>query len=119
MFRTILTSTLLASSAFAASIRRAEDLWQPAVGSRMQMIISGNKIDLDTTLVPTSATIWDIDLFENDATMISTLQGRGKKVVCYFSQLSNRNKNFRNTDQDYRCWNFRGLATRLFLVPKR
>jgi hypothetical protein len=86
MFRKVLTSTLLASSAFAASIRRAEQIWQPAVGSKMQMIISGNKIDLGTTLVPTTATVWDIDLFENDSTMISTLQGHGKKVVCYFSK---------------------------------
>jgi hypothetical protein len=54
--------------------------WQPAVGVKWQ-------IELLYALNDTSvdADVYDIDLFDNDKTMISKLQGLGRKVICYFS----------------------------------
>ena len=36
-------------------------------------------------LPPTDAAVWDIDLFDNQASTIQTLKAAGKIVVCYFS----------------------------------
>ncbi|CAG7962661.1 unnamed protein product [Penicillium nalgiovense] len=55
-------------------------IWQPAAGVKWQIQL----IDAveDTTI---DADIWDIDLFDNTAETITTLQGKGHKVICYFS----------------------------------
>ncbi|KAJ5317034.1 hypothetical protein N7508_001542 [Penicillium antarcticum] len=55
-------------------------IWQPAAGVKWQIQL----IDAveDTTA---DADIWDIDLFDNTAATISTLQSKGHKVICYFS----------------------------------
>ncbi|CAP80405.1 Pc12g07780 [Penicillium rubens Wisconsin 54-1255] len=55
-------------------------IWQPAAGVKWQIQL----IDAveDTTV---DADIWDIDLFDNTAETIMTLQGKGHKVICYFS----------------------------------
>ncbi|KAJ5129450.1 CAZyme family [Penicillium bovifimosum] len=55
-------------------------IWQPTAGVKWQ-------IQLVDTVEDTSvdADIWDIDLFENTAETITTLQGKGHKVICYFS----------------------------------
>lgn len=56
-------------------------LWQPKVGATWNYQINGalpqkpvGKYD-----------VWDIDLFDNNATTISALQKAGSSVVCYFS----------------------------------
>ncbi|KAJ5991099.1 hypothetical protein N7522_011306 [Penicillium canescens] len=63
-------------------LKRATDttIWQPAAGVKWQIQL----IDAveDTTA---DADIWDIDLFDNTAATISTLQSKGHKVICYFS----------------------------------
>ncbi|KAJ5405454.1 hypothetical protein N7465_006738 [Penicillium sp. CMV-2018d] len=55
-------------------------IWQPAAGVKWQIQL----IDAveDTT---GDADIWDIDLFDNTAETITTLQNKGHKVICYFS----------------------------------
>ncbi|KAJ5613585.1 hypothetical protein N7528_007239 [Penicillium herquei] len=54
--------------------------WQPDVGVKWQ-------IELLYALNDTSAEahIYDIDLFDNPNSTISTLQSMGRKVICYFS----------------------------------
>jgi endo-alpha-1,4-polygalactosaminidase (GH114 family) len=63
-------------------LKRGTDttIWQPAAGVKWQIQL----IDAveDTTA---DADIWDIDLFDNTAVTISTLQSKGRKVICYFS----------------------------------
>ncbi|KAJ5549978.1 CAZyme family GH114 [Penicillium sp. DV-2018c] len=55
-------------------------IWQPAAGVKWQIqlvdAVEDTSVDAD---------IWDIDLFDNTAETISTLQGKGHKVICYFS----------------------------------
>jgi len=36
-------------------------------------------------LAPTDAPVWDIDLFDNPVSTMTTLKTSGKIVVCYFS----------------------------------
>lgn len=57
--------------------------WQPAVGTKWQIILKSN----DGAPISTSvdAPIYDIDLFDNNKTVISDLQKMGRKVICYFS----------------------------------
>ena len=54
--------------------------WQPAVGVKWQIVLK-NPIN-DTSV---DAPVYDIDLFDNDASVISDLHGLGRKVICYFS----------------------------------
>lgn len=55
-------------------------LWRPTAGTTWQ-------IELLYTLNDTSidVEVYDIDMFNNDADLISTLQKNGHKVICYFS----------------------------------
>lgn len=36
-------------------------------------------------IAPTDAPVWDVDLFDTDASSIKALQAAGKIVICYFS----------------------------------
>ncbi|KAJ5469588.1 hypothetical protein N7539_009206 [Penicillium diatomitis] len=54
--------------------------WQPAVGVKWQIVLLGA---LNDTSV--DADVYDIDLFDNNRTTISTLHDLGRKVICYFS----------------------------------
>jgi len=57
--------------------------WQPAVGTKWQIILkSGDAAPISTSV---DAPIYDIDLFDNNKTVISDLQKMGRKVICYFS----------------------------------
>ncbi|KAJ9488442.1 hypothetical protein VN97_g4844 [Penicillium thymicola] len=55
-------------------------IWQPEAGVKWQIQL----VDAveDTTI---DTDIWDIDLFDNTAETISTLQNKDHKVICYFS----------------------------------
>ncbi|KAK2764487.1 hypothetical protein FQN54_009182 [Arachnomyces sp. PD_36] len=61
-------------------------IWQPSVGTSWQIQllspIKGSTVD---------AEIYDIDLFDNDADVISDLHDEGRKVICYFSAGSYEN----------------------------
>jgi endo-alpha-1,4-polygalactosaminidase (GH114 family) len=54
--------------------------WKPAPGTKWQIVL---KYPLNDTSI--DAPIYDIDLFDNPKSMISELQGMGRKVICYFS----------------------------------
>ncbi|KAL6233930.1 glycoside hydrolase superfamily [Aspergillus navahoensis] len=61
-------------------------IWQPEVGSSWQIILSSalSPNTLSKSSAP-SASIYDIDLFENTEGTISSLHSQGIKVMCYFS----------------------------------
>ncbi|KAJ5766620.1 uncharacterized protein N7511_004236 [Penicillium nucicola] len=54
--------------------------WQPAAGTKWQIVL---KYPLNDTSI--DAPVYDIDLFDNPKSIISELQGMGRKVICYFS----------------------------------
>lgn len=88
--KTFLSVQLLASAVLGATIgrnvaRQADaQLWQPAVGEKIQMILSGT-VRVDSGLVPSDVTIFDVDLFDTPASTIGALRSRGIQVICYFS----------------------------------
>jgi len=55
-------------------------LWQPAPGLTWQWHLSNPPVDLSV-----DAQVYDIDLFDNDASVIQALHARGRKVICYIS----------------------------------
>ncbi|KEZ40908.1 hypothetical protein SAPIO_CDS7908 [Scedosporium apiospermum] len=57
--------------------------WAPAVGDMWQILLL-KPIDLSTSLEP-NVSIYDLDLFDNDAEVFQELHNKGKKVICYFS----------------------------------
>ncbi|KAJ8096598.1 glycoside hydrolase superfamily [Lipomyces tetrasporus] len=60
--------------------------WQPEVGTTWQIELlyplNDTSFDVD---------IYDIDMFDSDASLISELQGQGRRVICYFSAGSYEN----------------------------
>ena len=70
----------LASRATPAPQDSPSAWWTPSVSLRWQWQLSGMpvypSIDVD---------MYDIDLFENDASVIAALHAQGRKVVCYVS----------------------------------
>lgn len=54
-------------------------------GQKFQIILLGVPDMSKMPLPPTDALVWDIDLFDNPASTISTLKAAGKIVICYFS----------------------------------
>ncbi|TID26024.1 H(+)/Cl(-) exchange transporter 3 [Venturia nashicola] len=62
-----------------------KSIWQPAVGTPYQMILTGVIPDNTGTIQPAHVPIFDIDLFYTNKSAISTLHTQGKKVICYFS----------------------------------
>jgi hypothetical protein len=57
--------------------------WTPKVDDSWQIVL-GNAIDINADLTP-DVDVWDIDVYENEATTIDKLHDAGKKVICYFS----------------------------------
>jgi len=84
MFRKALISSLLATTALGAAVGRRSSSWTPTVGEKWQIILSGEP-DMSQGLTPSDATVWDLDLFNTDASTISALKAQGKGVICYFS----------------------------------
>ncbi|KAL2037949.1 hypothetical protein N7G274_009424 [Stereocaulon virgatum] len=56
------------------------NIWSPTAGTSWQ-------IEIQNPLANTSidVSVYDIDLFANNASIISTLHGMNRKVICYFS----------------------------------
>jgi hypothetical protein len=82
--------SLLLSSAFTAAVSGAvlptdQALWQPAVGTPYQMILTGVIPDNTGTIQPSNIPVFDVDLFYTNKSAIDTLHAQGKKVICYFS----------------------------------
>jgi hypothetical protein len=80
-----LVGTALIGTTFGAAVPQEPNasLWQPAVGSTYQIILT-NVLSLAGGLTP-DVDIYDIDLFDTDASIIQGLHAKGKKVICYFS----------------------------------
>jgi hypothetical protein len=82
----IVNSFLNAVIASAAAV--PPTLWEPtaheAAGQKWQIVLS-QTVRMSTQLQPTAAMIWDLDLFETDASTIASLKAQGKTVICYFS----------------------------------
>lgn len=57
--------------------------WRPKVGDSYQIVLH-DPIDENVDIHPDVA-VWDLDLYENDASTFKKLQDAGKKVICYFS----------------------------------
>jgi len=77
---------LLVSLLVLVRIASTGALWQPAVGSKFQIVLGMNlKVEDGKDLLPADADVFDIDLFNTPVEVISKLHARGKKVICYFS----------------------------------
>ncbi|MGH2625898.1 MAG: endo alpha-1,4 polygalactosaminidase [Anaerolineales bacterium] len=68
------TATPIATTPAAPS-----PIWKPSLRTTWQWQLTG-ALDLSVT-----AEMWDIDLFDNSATVVSALHALGAKVVCYMS----------------------------------
>lgn len=67
-----------------AVLERATSLWQPKAGLTWNYLIAGGGISVaDAT--SSKAAVVDIDLFDNADSIISGIQAKGVKVICYFS----------------------------------
>jgi hypothetical protein len=55
-------------------------IWTPSPGTAWQWQLTGDPIDLHP-----SASVYDLDLFETDASTVSALHVQGQKVICYLS----------------------------------
>ena len=55
-------------------------LWSPTASTSWQIELAH-----PLTNITFNASVYDIDLFENNASTISTLHDQGRKVICYFS----------------------------------
>lgn len=62
-------------------------IWQPAVGSTWQIILSQElKIDNNSPAVTPDVDVFDIDMFlHQNSSVVESLHKLGKKVICYFS----------------------------------
>ena len=58
----------------------AADWWHPAPGLTWQWHLSEPPVDTSV-----DAQVYDIDLFDNDASVVKTLHDQGRKVICYIS----------------------------------
>lgn len=58
----------------------AQDWWHPVAGLTWQWQISEPPVDITV-----GADVYDIDLFENDASVIDELHQQNRKVICYIS----------------------------------
>lgn len=83
--RALLSTTLLGTvlGAAVAPAAQKKALWQPAMGSTYQIILT-NSMTLDSGLAP-DVDIYDLDLYDTDVSVIQGLHAAGKKVICYFS----------------------------------
>lgn len=59
-------------------------IWQPPVGASWQIVLSEQVPIVDGKPTP-NVDIYDMDLFDVEASTISALHAAGKKVICYFS----------------------------------
>ncbi|KAL4929712.1 endo alpha-1,4 polygalactosaminidase [Aspergillus undulatus] len=59
------------------------EIWQPTIGATWQIILHG-AVPASSLSNPT-ASIYDIDVFENPTSTITSLHNAGRRVICYFS----------------------------------
>jgi hypothetical protein len=74
---------LLFASLAAASLvfgRTTSPVWVPALSMSLQWQLTEPPIDQTI-----DAAVYDIDLFENPASVVASLHARGRRVICYMS----------------------------------
>lgn len=59
---------------------RAQTIWMPALNTSWQWQLTGLPVNESV-----DALMFDIDLFDNEASVVASLHTRGKKVICYMS----------------------------------
>ncbi|KPI41830.1 uncharacterized protein AB675_5711 [Cyphellophora attinorum] len=65
--------------------RSSREIWQPAVGTSFQYVLS-HPVQLNHRTCPVSqAAVWIVDLFDTPAESVSALHAQGRKVIAYFS----------------------------------
>ena len=82
-----LVGTALVGTALGAAVPQDPDtsaVWQPAVGSSHQIILT-NTLSLASGQLTPDVDVYDLDLFDTDVSIIQGLKAKGKKVICYFS----------------------------------
>jgi hypothetical protein len=72
-------STLILLSSCGGSTTEPTGWYKPTVQTTWQWQLSG------TVNTQYAVDLYDIDLFDSDASLIKTLHTQGKKVICYFS----------------------------------
>lgn len=77
-------AALAASTAISASSALAGN-WVPSADDTWQWQLTG---PLNTSY---DVSVYDIDLFDTEASQIAALQAQGRSVVCYFSAGSSEN----------------------------
>ena len=73
-------ATPAAPSAVPPPTSRPSAWWQPALNLRWQWQLSDLPVDLSVDVA-----VYDIDLFDNDADVITALHAEGRQVICYLS----------------------------------
>lgn len=56
------------------------NIWFPTIGSTWQWQLTALPVDLSI-----DAQVYDIDLFDNNVSVVAALHARGRKVICYLS----------------------------------
>lgn len=79
----LLSATAALAHGAATNIPKRASVWAPQVGDQWQIVLK-KPLDMSKPLVP-DVPVWDIDLFDNEASAIRTIQASGKHVICYFS----------------------------------
>lgn len=82
-------SNLLSSVPQSLNATVAADVWKPKNGTTWQIVLL-NAVQANRTTAGSIA-IWDFDLFDNSAAIISNFHEIDQKVVCYFSAGSYEN----------------------------
>jgi len=85
--QSFIASFLVVSGALATPHQRRQwspSVWQPAVGTKWQIVIS-QPVDTSQDVQPSDASVIDVDLFYTTAEDVASLKSQGKNVICYFS----------------------------------
>ncbi|RMZ80589.1 hypothetical protein DV738_g2715, partial [Chaetothyriales sp. CBS 135597] len=64
-----------------------DGVWQPENGTTWQYQLASPVTEFTTDGID----VWDLDLFDNEASVISDIQSKGSKVICYLSAGSYEN----------------------------
>src|SRR6185437_13287929 len=67
-------------AALALSAPAAAEHWTPPAGTSFSIILS-----VAPAQVTTPAKVVDLDLFDTNASVVTSLKQQGKRVICYFS----------------------------------
>ena len=82
---TVAATAVAASTRAPAAQAAAGEWWRPAPDSSWQWQLSG-EVNMSYDVA-----VYDIDLFDNDAELITELHAAGRRVICYFSAGSAEN----------------------------